>query len=541
MVPFAPAPSHLLDALLAPYELLRRVGSRPSPLYVVRHAAPGGKPKLFVAERFEGVAQPGAEHWATFNAEARRISTLAGSNVARVRELSVRGSDLVAFWEFIDGEKLIETWLTGVMPLEVSLRIVIDTLTGAGAIHALRDAKQQPMDMAHGELSTATVVLGVDGTARVLHAIARRLPGARPEKASIGYLAPEVHAGEFYGAPADVFSAGVLLWEALSGRRLFPEDDAAAILARVRGGGVPLAHIPDDVSWARPLATVAARALASAPEGRWPSTTAMAAEIRKVAGFKLASAVAAAAFAKDAIGERVRVRRQALESGVDPAGATIPAEIVPVLPLPAEALVTSPEAAAAENAREQSGQEAPDAPPIPGVDTSGAHDFAAAIDVPLSIASPLPDPFEVSPTSSEATDSFEPNASVTRRRRVAVLGGVGALGLIVFVLAGWRVAHRDTLPPTTDRGRLPPAAATRPSRPPSLPARPMASSSSSASPAATTSQPTPSTAVAASHTPRSPTAASPSGAPRPSSAPQKPSSQPHSKPKSNSGYDPGAL
>ena len=76
----------------------------------------------------------------------------------------------------------------------MSLRIVIDTLTGAGAIHALRDAKQQPMDMAHGELSTATVVLGVDGTARVLHAIARRLPGARPEKASIGYLAPEVHA-----------------------------------------------------------------------------------------------------------------------------------------------------------------------------------------------------------------------------------------------------------------------------------------------------------------------------------------------------------
>ncbi|HXN32635.1 MAG TPA: protein kinase, partial [Polyangiaceae bacterium] len=295
--------------------MVRTVGSRPSLLYVVRHAAPGATPKLFVAERFAGAANPAEAEWATFLSEARRISTLASSNVARVRELAVRGDDLVAFWDFIDGERLGETWLSG-MPLDVSLRMVLDVLSGVGAIHGLRDAKQQPMEMAHGELSTATIVVGLDGAARVLHAIARRMPGARAEAASLGYLAPEVHAGEAYDARADVFGAGVLLWEAVSGKRLFSEGDAAAIVARVRGGGVPAAAVPDEAAWARPLVRVAAKALAPSPGDRWPTASAMAAEIRKAVGLKLASASAAATFAKTAIGPRVKARRQELESGI---------------------------------------------------------------------------------------------------------------------------------------------------------------------------------------------------------------------------------
>jgi len=549
VVPFAPAPSHLLDALLAPYEVLRRVGSRPGPLYVVRHGPPA-KPKLFVAERFAGAARPGAGEWATFIVEARRISTLAGSNVARVRELAVRGEDLVVFWDFIDGEKLIETWLSGVMPLEVSLRVVLDVLSGVGALHGLRDTKQQPMEIAHGELSTATIVFGLDGTSRVLHAIARRMPGALTEPASLGYLAPEVHAAEAYGTSADVFSAGVLLWEALSGRRLFPEPDSAAILARVRRGPIPPAEMPLQPSWAKGLAAVAAKALEPAPVDRWPSVAVMAAEIRKVAGFKLASAAAAAAFAKTAIGERVRTRRQILESGVDPVGATLPAQTVPVSVAPEP--IDEPDVAATSRASEREAPERSD--PIqtgsetPAVDTTGAHDFAAALDVPASIAPPPPDPFEVSPTSVEATGSFKQHTRATLRRRVAVLGGVGALGLVVFSLAGWRVAHRDSGPPVSERSRAGVAAAGArpiPGHPPSVSPAHAAPATSSA-PSGSVASPTPSTAVAASRASRTPSGGNNSIATKPGSPaalpPRAPGPSPaRSKPKSNSGYDPGPL
>src|SRR3974390_1822677 len=92
----------------APYEYVQPIGSRPNPLHVVRHNAPHEKPKLSVAERFSGAAAASAGQAAVFVAEARRISTLASPNVARVRELAVRGDDLVVFWDFIDGERLAD-------------------------------------------------------------------------------------------------------------------------------------------------------------------------------------------------------------------------------------------------------------------------------------------------------------------------------------------------------------------------------------------------------------------------------------------------
>src|SRR5262249_12546494 len=65
------------------------------------------------------------------------------------------------------------------------------------------------------------------------------------------------------------------------------------------------------------LVAVAAKALAASPDDRWPTASAMAAEIRKAAGLKLAPASTAAAFAKSTMGEPVRARRTRLEGSED--------------------------------------------------------------------------------------------------------------------------------------------------------------------------------------------------------------------------------
>ena len=199
------------------------------------------------------------------------------------------------------------------LPLEIALRVILDALTGLGALHNLRDARQQPLKLAHGELSPATIALGLDGMARVLHAVTRCTPGAQPDNLRIGYLAPEVAVGDPYDARADVFGAGVLLWEALSGQRLLTEGDAAANAKRVRGGALPRATVPPKAPWAAGLVEVAAKALAPLPDERWPTASVMAAELRKSAGLKLAPASMAAAFAKSAFGERVRKRHEAVD------------------------------------------------------------------------------------------------------------------------------------------------------------------------------------------------------------------------------------
>ncbi len=305
-----------IDAdLFAPYEVIGELGARPIPLYVVRQTAlAAGGAQLAVAEHFPGACRGDASGRSDLRREARRISTLANPHVARVREVAVRGDDLVVFGDFLDGEKLARFWSPGEwLPLEMALRVLLDVLTGVGALHALRDSNQQPMKLTHGEISPATILFGSDGVARVLHAVARRAPDATPEAASLPYLAPEVHANDAYDGRADVFSVGVLLWEVLEGKRLSNDGEEPAGV-RARSAPIPAPSAPEKTPWSKALVPVVTRALAAAPEDRWPTAAAMAAEIRKAAGLKLAAASAAAAFAKNKFGDRAKQRRVRWES-----------------------------------------------------------------------------------------------------------------------------------------------------------------------------------------------------------------------------------
>jgi serine/threonine-protein kinase len=556
--------SALPDGLFAPHELVRELGARRNPTYVVRQAGVGigGKKVLAVAERFVGVAEPGSAGERLVG-EARRIATLASPNLARVREVFVRGGDLVVVGELVEGEKLQALWRSEKLPLEIALRVVVDVLAGVGALHNLRDAKQQPMKLAHGELSPATIVLGVDGIARLLHSVTRRAPGAEPEAASLGYLSPEVASGDAYDARADVFSAGVLLWEALSGKALLTGPDAEANARRVRSGALPKASVPDSAAWAKGLVDVAAKALSAAPDDRWPTAAVMAAEVRKAAGLKLAPASTVAAFARSGFAERVKSRRESLESTPAATSEPAPAVVSPPTPVanaasakpapvaiapsprpaPVATAVSPRPAPADDDARPPSPPEAsfldvdlesaidtvdvvpgirapvsevielesdhllesaassrpppassavggfvldpfagtgamtapraagvprfgaPIAPaagasaaplPPPAVaeepappSITGAPHFAAAIDGPEALARPLPtmapvvDPFPA-PAMLETPDADDVPRPGGRGRKIAVLGGVAALGLVIFVLAGIRLAARGS-------------------------------------------------------------------------------------------------
>ncbi len=265
----------------------------------------------------------------------------------------MRGDDLVVFGDFLDGEKLAYFASPGErLPLEIALRVLLDVLTGVGALHGLRDASQQPLKLTHGEISPATVLFGADGVGRVLHSVTRRAPDAQAESASLPYLAPEVHTSDARDGRADVFSVGVLLWEALEGRPLSNEGDEPAGV-RVRSGPLPVPAVPDKAAWAKGLASVVSKALAAAPEDRWPTAAAMAGEIRKAAGLKLAAASAASAFAKNKFGERVKERRARWEASEPSPRSEIarasarPETVGPLTPAPAVRVPPAPAIAAA--------------------------------------------------------------------------------------------------------------------------------------------------------------------------------------------------
>src|ERR1700722_5049847 len=121
----------LPDGVFAPYQLVRELGARPTPAYVVRQVqAPGSKAHLLVAERFDGAALGADGKDSEFVREARRIATLTSPNLPRVRDVVVRGDDAIVFNEYVDGEKLAALWRPDELTLEIALRVIVDVLSG---------------------------------------------------------------------------------------------------------------------------------------------------------------------------------------------------------------------------------------------------------------------------------------------------------------------------------------------------------------------------------------------------------------------------
>jgi eukaryotic-like serine/threonine-protein kinase len=177
-----------------------------------------------------------------------------------------------------------------------ALRMLLDVLKGLAALHDT--PAESGAGFVHGELAPSLIRVDARGVARLLplapwHWQANELPMARE---SLGHLAPERLLGDAVERRADVFSAGVLLWEALAGCRLFEHDSVDGIVTRLMGGKVLLPELPPELAWAIPLKAVAMRALAVDPEQRFADCAKLAVAIEAVARGRVASHAEVAAF-----------------------------------------------------------------------------------------------------------------------------------------------------------------------------------------------------------------------------------------------------
>lgn len=172
----------------------------------------------------------------------------------------------------------------GRLSLPYSLRLLLDVLTGLGVLH-------RTLGFVHGEVQPEHVVLGDDGVGRLIPVVRAhwvRGEERRPER--LYYLAPEKLLGDGVDVRSDVFSVGVMLWEALTGQRLLEAYDVDDIIARLMGGGIPRAVAPEAEAWTAPLSEIAARALAVDPGRRFSNVGEMKDALQSACSRYVASA-----------------------------------------------------------------------------------------------------------------------------------------------------------------------------------------------------------------------------------------------------------
>jgi serine/threonine protein kinase len=111
-------------------------------------------------------------------------------------------------------------------------------LQGLHAAHEATNERGESLGIVHRDISPQNVMVGLDGVARVLDfGVAKasgRLQTTREGqlKGKLGYTAPELIRGRAVTRAADIYSSAVVLWETLTGDRLFAGDNDANVLER---------------------------------------------------------------------------------------------------------------------------------------------------------------------------------------------------------------------------------------------------------------------------------------------------------------------
>lgn len=180
-----------------------------------------------------------------FEAEAKLASRLKHDNVVSIAGFGkVRGVHCLAM-EYVFGASLAQVLRASARakkPLTVGvlLRITASVCDALHYAHERRDAKGSPMDLVHRDVTPQNILIGFSGKSKLTDFGIAKATGRGWEtqagivKGKFSYMSPEQALGKRVDRRSDIFGAGIVLWEALTGRDLFKGSTAMDVLTAIR-------------------------------------------------------------------------------------------------------------------------------------------------------------------------------------------------------------------------------------------------------------------------------------------------------------------
>jgi len=284
----------MAEATFGKYRLIAELGhGGMADVFLAVMAGPAGSgfSKLTVIKRLRQNLADEPEFVEMLVDEARISARLNHPNVVQTNEVGSVGSTYFIAMEYLDGQPLhrlqhkalqaaqqhaqhagsenetaaMPSLAPSVMlpadplPRDCQYLVLVDTLAGLHHAHELADYDGTPLQIVHRDVTPHNVFVTYDGQVKVVDFGIAKAVGRASEtrqgvvKGKVRYMGPEQAIGQAVDRRADIFSVGVMLWEAAAGRRLWKDMEDLAVVQALVTGNVPTSprsvdpNVPEEV------------------------------------------------------------------------------------------------------------------------------------------------------------------------------------------------------------------------------------------------------------------------------------------------------
>jgi serine/threonine-protein kinase len=280
------APSRVGEAF-GRYQLLGLLGQGGmGRLYIAERRGIQGFVKIVALKRIQPHLADSKQLREMFLNEARIAARLEHPNIVATYELGEVDGNYFISMEYLPGEDLsaiIAGCQDGRMPVEIAAALTQQAAQGLHYAHEARDGHGKPIGLVHRDVSPRNIFVTYHGVVKLLDFGVVRGPEKQKSipgvfKGKYGYCAPEQIEGKPVDRRTDVFCLGIVLWESLTGTRLFDASTDAATIDAVRSRSIeaPSALRPDVPP---ELDAITMRALARDPDRRFRTAHDMSEEL----------------------------------------------------------------------------------------------------------------------------------------------------------------------------------------------------------------------------------------------------------------------